>query len=73
MECAMCRLRHKVDGLRADTHAQHVELRSVLIAEEKDRTVARIYKPLTTDQRVRLLSLLREIDNSDGGASRNDS
>jgi hypothetical protein len=62
--CEICTMRGIADGIEARNHAEHVLLGSVLISEEPDRTVARIYKPLTSDQRQRLLSLLGEISGT---------
>ena len=64
MTCPICEMRQEVDALRAQRHAEHVKIQSVLIAEEPDRTVARIYKTMTAGQRRRLLDLLSEIDHT---------
>jgi hypothetical protein len=60
--CHLCDMRKETNARMVQRRVEHVALGSVLIAEEPDRTVARIYKPLSVDHRARLLALLSEID-----------
>ena len=63
MDCPTCKIRGQVDNIKANRHAEHVQIGSVLIAEEPDRTVLRIYKPMSADHRRRLLDLARDVEN----------
>ncbi|MFX4300239.1 hypothetical protein [Pseudosulfitobacter pseudonitzschiae] len=62
--CPLCKMQREIDEMKAVRHTEHVEIGSVLILEEPDRTVVSIYKPLTADHRRQMLDLMRSIENS---------
>lgn len=64
--CPFCELRRQLDELESKRHAENVELGSVLILEEPDVTVVRIFKPMSKEHRSRLLALMSEIDSAGG-------
>ena len=63
MGCPICKMRGEVDNIKANHHAEHVQIGSVLIAEEPGQTVLRIYRPMSADHRRRLLDLARDVEN----------
>lgn len=69
--CPLCKMQREIDEMKAARHAEHVEIESVLILEEPDRTVVSIYKPLTSKHRRQMLDLMRSIENAGTEACEN--
>lgn len=62
--CPLCKMQREIEASEAKRHNEHVEIGSVLILEEPDRTVLSIYKPLTPKHRRQMLDLMRSIVNA---------